>query len=670
MQYDYTYDSTDRLVASSITDATNHQRKALFEYNFDLNNNLSKFTTLSPSGHNKTEYTYGNDNLLTAVSLDNSKTLNFTYDGIGHLRKHTLDLQTPLSTAYTYHGIVDASENDTVYKSNLVRDDTVGTGNVTLDENGNYQIQNKDFAYRYHYDANDNIIRLYNTLESEDVPAEEYTYDSLGMLEEVQYNDRGIKVTYFYDECGNILSESYYDLSGNNPSVNRTINYSYYGDIGDLLTAYDGDTITYDEIGNPLQYRDGISFTWSNGRQLQSYTKDNNTINYTYDGSGMRLTKDDGNLHYTYLYEDGLLVQETIGDKILDYSYTSGGSVLSVRYRTSANDEGVYYYYALNSRGDVIGLYDEDGNLHAKYTYDAWGNPISVKDASGDDCGNDDIANIQSLRYRSYYYDADTGFYYLQSRYYDPVTHRFINADGLVSTGTGVLGYNMFDYCENNPIRYSDSSGNHLDDQFKWNKMQREKKDKEARREKDNQAKADYETLSKLRNIAQSPNNTVFYDDTRTYKLLDGIQYESNVSSGIILHYSDDMSVVFSKKGYSITQQMFLNGFTTLNGSYTWRSSSNTAGCQFNNFSVFCGMDQESNHLIGWDYSVEHENNIIGSSSGTLIVSNDTYNTIQTIAVVVGVGALVAPFAPEILAAVGSFASAGAAILVPLYSAI
>ena len=70
-----------------------------------------------------------------------------------------------------------------------------------------------------------------------------------------------------------------------------------------------------------------------------------------------------------------------------------------------------------------------------------------------------DIANLQSLKYRGYVYDRETGLYYLQSRYYDPVTHRFINVDGLVSTGTGVLGYNMFSYCENNPTNYFDSTG-------------------------------------------------------------------------------------------------------------------------------------------------------------------------------------------------------------------
>jgi len=60
---------------------------------------------------------------------------------------------------------------------------------------------------------------------------------------------------------------------------------------------------------------------------------------------------------------------------------------------------------------------------------------------------------------RGYYYDNETGFYYLQSRYYDPEVMRFINADGLVSTGQGVVGYNMYVYCNNNPMNMRDSEG-------------------------------------------------------------------------------------------------------------------------------------------------------------------------------------------------------------------
>ena len=63
------------------------------------------------------------------------------------------------------------------------------------------------------------------------------------------------------------------------------------------------------------------------------------------------------------------------------------------------------------------------------------------------------------LRYRGYYYDAETALYYLQSRYYDPTACRFLNADGYASTGQGIVGTNMFAYCNNDPILFVDFSG-------------------------------------------------------------------------------------------------------------------------------------------------------------------------------------------------------------------
>ena len=99
-----------------------------------------------------------------------------------------------------------------------------------------------------------------------------------------------------------------------------------------------------------------------------------------------------------------------------------------------------------------------------KYTYDVWGNTVSITNAQGNDViehaltsGN--IAFTQPFRYRGYCFDRETGFYYLQSRYYDPVTHRFLNADSVTDGNAGVLGYNLFAYGANNPVNNSDTSG-------------------------------------------------------------------------------------------------------------------------------------------------------------------------------------------------------------------
>ena len=115
-----------------------------------------------------------------------------------------------------------------------------------------------------------------------------------------------------------------------------------------------------------------------------------------------------------------------------------------------------FYYYLYNLQGDVIALADAStGKLVATYTYDAWGKCVNVRNADGYTIGTDN-----PFRYRGYYYDNDTGLYYLQSRYYDPAIGRFINADGFVTTDVlGLLSSNMFVYCENNPICKTDISG-------------------------------------------------------------------------------------------------------------------------------------------------------------------------------------------------------------------
>lgn len=92
------------------------------------------------------------------------------------------------------------------------------------------------------------------------------------------------------------------------------------------------------------------------------------------------------------------------------------------------------------------------------YTYDSWGKVVAVT-LAGSSSDPNGIMEKNPFRYRGYYYDGETGFYYLESRYYDPEAKRFINADGLISTGQGVMGYNMYSYCMNNPANMADPSG-------------------------------------------------------------------------------------------------------------------------------------------------------------------------------------------------------------------
>ena len=133
---------------------------------------------------------------------------------------------------------------------------------------------------------------------------------------------------------------------------------------------------------------------------------------------------------------------------VIYFYYDESGSPTGLKYN------GNIYFFQKNLQGDIIRILNTQGSIVATYTYDAWGNIISSTDTSGVSIGTKN-----PFRYRGYYYDTETGLYYLNSRYYDPQVGRFLNADGLVSTGQGLLGSNMFAYCENNPIIGYDPTG-------------------------------------------------------------------------------------------------------------------------------------------------------------------------------------------------------------------
>ena len=156
---------------------------------------------------------------------------------------------------------------------------------------------------------------------------------------------------------------------------------------------------------------------------------------------------------HEYLTQSGKVVRETITTSMdtttLDFFYDDSGRPFAFNYSVDGSDFETYYYI-LNLQGDVVQIIDEGGVLQAEYVYSPWGEVISAEG---------DLAEINPLRYRGYYYDSETGFYYLRSRYYDPENHRFINADSYASTGQGFLGTNTFAYCNNSPIQFSDATG-------------------------------------------------------------------------------------------------------------------------------------------------------------------------------------------------------------------
>ena len=164
-----------------------------------------------------------------------------------------------------------------------------------------------------------------------------------------------------------------------------------------------------------------------------------------YNTSGLRTRRISDDKTYSYIYAGDKLMRMTVGDDILDFSYDANGTPLTM------TCNGTVYYYITNLQGDVMSLERADGGSGASYAYDAWGNILAMSGT---------LAELNPLRYRGYVYDQETGFYYLNSRYYDPAVGRFINPDAAIGQVGNIKGNNMFTYALNNPVMYSDLTGN------------------------------------------------------------------------------------------------------------------------------------------------------------------------------------------------------------------
>ena len=437
----YTYDSTGRLVRQQVLD---NSKKNIYssQYGYDLNNNVSRFTS-SAGGVSVTEnFEYGKDNLASKYTYPSGKTATYTYDEI--LRRNSTVINTTAPIQQTYKYMASARGNNA--QTTKIEEEILG---------GN--------SYKYTYDANGNItsVLLKKSTESAYTKQQQFAYDELNQLIRADDLAKNRTEVYTYDNGGNILSTTVYPLTwGSLSGVTATDTTTYtYGDSNwkDKLTAYGDTPITYDAIGNPLTYR-GYTLTWQNGRQLASMKFRTINIGFTYDVDGLRTSKTIPNvgLEHKYYYVGNRLQYETLGgSSALWYFYDADGNPSGIRYKDNSgtvND----YYFVCNWRGDVIQIYNASGTLVGSYTYDAWGR-VTENATSAD---TENITETNPIRYRGYYYDTETRLYYLKSRYYDPAVKRFLNVDGLVSTSIEDAAKNMFAYCTNNPVFYADSEGN------------------------------------------------------------------------------------------------------------------------------------------------------------------------------------------------------------------
>lgn len=462
--YTYEYDSLGRLIRSrqsaggnlysdgTVSEGTMKQRT---EHLYDAENRITKQASVLGSRTYTSTYAY-NDNVTSNTSsvkdgslkqmgfTELNKTMSLSYDSLKHL--HAAAVNGLYTRTYSYNSVTSLRSTNQI-------------SGLSYTANGNTNLSSLNYNY---------------------------TYDDRGNVTQIKQNG-SIIATYEYNDQNQMISETRggtayrytYDSAGNIKNVNNTFKTYGYSNSHwkDLLTSYNGQTIYYEGqggdpanppiSGNPTNWYNGSTYTnltWAKGRQLSSLKKGTTNISYAYDMNGIRKSKTVGTEQHAYLTQNGQVVRETIGTgsttKILDFVYDNNGQPFALCYSANNGQTFTDYFYVTNLQGDVVRLVNSVGTTIANYSYDAWGKLLSVTDSIGYSItSSTHIANLNPIRYRGYYYDTETGWYYLQSRYYDPITGRFINADSCIYTGQGLVSYNVFSYCNNNPTILKDDGG-------------------------------------------------------------------------------------------------------------------------------------------------------------------------------------------------------------------
>lgn len=452
----YIYDLAGRITSIREyegTAAAQNQLKTATEYTYaDKTNNLTGLRHFSELGTQSIGFRYGDaaagemPDRIYGVTWNGAEKQSYTYDGLGRLTNRQLkpSASITLNHSYTY---ADAAGNKT---TSLVETLTTAAG-----------------TYTYTYDAAGNILSI-----SDGAYLLSYQYDGLNRL--IRENDERAGKTYTYEYAqGNITKKKEYAYTtGTVSGTPLNVTEWEYGNAewGDLLTNWNGQPLEYDSIGNLTAFgTEGAArreLFW-NGRQLKSIRLGQGAaatnILYEYNSDGLRISRtttdaDEQAAVTKYIYNGDILAGEIRDDgKSLLFYYDNNGQPFGLRYN------GTDYYYLRNLQNDVAAIADGTGAIAARYYYDAWGNLLSVTDGAGHAVTDaEHIGLVNPIRYRGYYYDSETGMYYVSSRYYNPKIGRWINADipeTLTADFENFAQYNLFAYCFNNPVNMSDETG-------------------------------------------------------------------------------------------------------------------------------------------------------------------------------------------------------------------
>lgn len=456
----YTYNDNGELTEKVNTDTG-------LKYVYGENNSVSVYKISDNSlisSYTATETEADEANNITAKTDISETHFGLSYSSV--IRDKSIDYTFSNNTAQYSYQTEGTDENEKM-TSDAVKYNgaTALTSEYTYDDNGN--ITSKLYALKQ--EGIDNNIAIINEYDEKNritaIGYNEYfmyyQYDSDGQLIRVdnRYTDNSTSV-YSYDSRGNITQKKSYLFTRNediNTALTETKNFTYANSgWKDQLIAVNGVELTYDEIGNVLTYGNR-SFTWNSGRNLQSISDGTNNYSYTYDENGIRTSKTVNGVTTYYNTKNGVILSQSDGTNTMYFQYDTSGTPLGFILN------GTQYFYITNQMGDVVAITDSNGDVIGEYVYDEWGYILSENTMDPDtDPELVKAVEMNPLRYRGYCYDRETGYYYLQSRYYDPSICRFINADipEIASISKGIsVGENLFAYCNNDAVNKADALG-------------------------------------------------------------------------------------------------------------------------------------------------------------------------------------------------------------------
>ena len=222
-------------------------------------------------------------------------------------------------------------------------------------------------------------------------------------------------------------------VSPQNSNVKQTV-YTYDANGNQITKTAEGktETNTYDGLNQLIGFTDGettASYKYNASGLRYEKTVDGQTINHVWDGNKQ-------------------IVADVIDNQFYEADCYIRGTNLVAKYNYWNGKKTEYTYYTQNAHGDVVNLTDKDGKVTKRYRYDAFGVEKNI-----------DENDANAFRYCGEYYDKETATVYLRARYYDPDIGRFMSRDSVTGKNEDPLSLNLYTYCANNPIYYSDPTG-------------------------------------------------------------------------------------------------------------------------------------------------------------------------------------------------------------------